>query len=151
MTWIIKLLFMTIIWTKYNKKKRKLYHIFIDLEKAFDRVPRKVIEWALRRKMVPERMVKAIMALYAESRTRVKTVAGVSKELDIRVGVHQGRAGRIVPFYYSRILANTREYSRILANTHTRTNNWKVKFSEIFAPVSGVFILYFQWWDVSTL
>ena len=31
---------------KYNKKERKLYHIFIDLEKTFDRVPRKVIDWA---------------------------------------------------------------------------------------------------------
>ena len=31
---------------KYNQKKTKLYHIFIDLEKVFDRVPRKVIEWA---------------------------------------------------------------------------------------------------------
>ena len=51
----------------------------------FDRVPRKVIEWVLRRKMVPERMVKAIMA-----KTRVKTVAGVSKDFEIGVGVHQG-------------------------------------------------------------
>ena len=53
---------------KYNQKKTKLYHIFIDLEKAFDRVPRKVIEWALKRKMVPERMVEAIMALYIETK-----------------------------------------------------------------------------------
>ena len=45
---------------KYNQKKIKLYHIFVDLEKAFDRVPRKVIEWALRRKMESERMVEAI-------------------------------------------------------------------------------------------
>ena len=30
------------------------------------------------------------MALYVETRTRVKTVAGVSKDLDIGVGVHQG-------------------------------------------------------------
>ena len=51
---------------KYNQKKTKLFHIFIYLEKAFDRVPRKVIEWALRRKMVPERTVKAIMALYID-------------------------------------------------------------------------------------
>ena len=75
---------------KYNQRKTKLYHIFIDLEKAFDRVPRKVIEWALRRKMVSKRMVEAIMALYVETRTSVKTVAGVSKDFDIGVGVHQG-------------------------------------------------------------
>ena len=29
---------------KFNQKKTNLYHTFIDLEKAFDRVPRKVIE-----------------------------------------------------------------------------------------------------------
>jgi len=34
----------------------------VKLEKAFDRVPRKVIEGALRRKGIPERMVKAVMA-----------------------------------------------------------------------------------------
>ena len=58
---------------KYSQKEKKLYHVFVDLEKAFDRVPRKVIEWALRRKRIPERMVEAVMALYVESRTRVKT------------------------------------------------------------------------------
>ena len=31
----------------YLEKNRKLYICFVDLEKAFDRVPRKVIEWAL--------------------------------------------------------------------------------------------------------
>ena len=36
-----------------------------------------------------ERMIKAIMALYAETKTKVKTVAGVTKDFDIGVGVHQ--------------------------------------------------------------
>ena len=49
-----------------------------------------MIEWVLRRKMVPERMVKAIMALYVETKTRVKTIAGISQDFDIGVGVHQG-------------------------------------------------------------
>ena len=48
-----------------------------------------MIEWALRWKMVPETMVEAIMALYVETRTRVKTVAGVSEDFDIGVGVPQ--------------------------------------------------------------
>jgi len=37
---------------------------FVDLEKAFNQVPRKVIEWALRRKGIPKRMEEAVMALY---------------------------------------------------------------------------------------
>ena len=75
---------------KFTEKKRKLYHVFVDLEKAFDRVPRRAIEWALRRQNVPERLVAAVMSLYAESRSRVKTIVGTSEDFDIRVGVHQG-------------------------------------------------------------
>lgn len=32
----------------YKQKRRKLYNVFVDLKKAFDRVPRKLIEWALK-------------------------------------------------------------------------------------------------------
>ena len=41
---------------KYREKKKKLYHVFVDLEKAFDLVPMEVIEWALRRQRVPEKL-----------------------------------------------------------------------------------------------
>ena len=33
---------------KYLAKKRELWFAFVDLEKAFDRVPREVVWWALR-------------------------------------------------------------------------------------------------------
>ena len=34
--------------------KKKLYYAFIDLEKAFDRVPREMVIWALRKQGVDE-------------------------------------------------------------------------------------------------
>ena len=77
---------------KYCQKKKKLYHVFVDLEKAFDRVPRQVIEWALRRQKVPQSLVNAVMALYEGTKSSVKTLAGVSEGFEIGVGVHQGSA-----------------------------------------------------------
>ena len=41
---------------KYGEKRKKLFHVFVDLEKAFDHVQRKVIEWALKKSKVPERL-----------------------------------------------------------------------------------------------
>ncbi len=38
-------------------EKKKMYHVFLYLEKAFDRVPREVIAWALRRQMIPGRLI----------------------------------------------------------------------------------------------
>ena len=40
---------------------KKLYFGFVDLEKAFDRVPREVISWAMRKLRVEEWLVSAVM------------------------------------------------------------------------------------------
>ena len=63
---------------------------FVDLEKAFDRVPRKVMEWALTKKSLPEVLVKAVMSLYESSRTKVRDGSGLLEKFEVRVGVHQG-------------------------------------------------------------
>ena len=76
---------------KYGEK-RKLYHVFVDLEKAFDRVPREMIVWALRRQKVPENLIILVLALYENTRSRVKSLAGLSEEFSIEVGVNQGSA-----------------------------------------------------------
>ena len=43
---------------RYRGKHKELWWAFVDLEKAFDRVPRKVVEWAMRKLGVEEWLVR---------------------------------------------------------------------------------------------
>ena len=81
---------------KYLAKHRKLYMAFVDLEKGFDRAPRKVLWWALRVAGVPEWLVKAtislvkvVQAMYVCARSRKCVSSSFSEVFEIRVGVHQ--------------------------------------------------------------
>ena len=69
---------------EYQKKDKKLYMCFVDMEKAFDRVPRKVMEWAMRKKSL------SVMSLYDGAKTRVKMGSAYSEEFEVKVVVHQG-------------------------------------------------------------
>jgi len=73
---------------KYGCKGKKLYFVFVDLEKAFDRVPREVTRWALRKAGVDEWLVKAVMAMYEGPQTVVRTTEGDSKAFNVKVGLH---------------------------------------------------------------
>ena len=55
---------------------RELWWAFVDLEKAFDRVPRKVVEWAMRKLDVEEWLERAVMAMYKHARTRIRSYGG---------------------------------------------------------------------------
>ena len=77
---------------RYRGEKKELFHVFVDLEKAFDRVPREEIVWALRRQHVPGRLITLVMALYVNSRSKVKALEGTSEKFKTGVGVHQDSA-----------------------------------------------------------
>ena len=79
-----------IVIKKYREKQKKLHAAFLDLEKAFDKVPYGVIWWALRKHRVPEEYVQWIKLIYHNASSHVQTAAGQSKEFQIKVGVHQG-------------------------------------------------------------
>ena len=56
---------------------------FVGLGKAFDRVPRKVIEWALGKKGVEERLVRMVMEMYREAKTSVRIGSTLSNGFDV--------------------------------------------------------------------
>ena len=63
--------------------------VLVDLENAFDHIPREVVWGALRRKGVMEREVFAITVMYKNIKTRVKIDDKRLKEFEVKVGVHR--------------------------------------------------------------
>ena len=53
---------------KYLGKRNNLYLAFVDLEKAFYRVPRRVVWWAMRKLGVDEWLVKIVQSMYTDAR-----------------------------------------------------------------------------------
>ena len=75
---------------KYLAANKRLYVAFVDLEKAFDRVSRKVIRWVQRKLGVEERIVRLVQGMYENARSRVHVGEGYSDEFEVKVGVLQG-------------------------------------------------------------
>ena len=83
---------------------------FVELEKAFDRVLRKVLEWAMRKRGIPEVMVTAVMSLYDDAKTRVRVGLELSVEFEVKVDVHQGSV--LLPLVFVILIDVARESMR---------------------------------------
>ena len=94
---------------KYLAVNKRLYVAFVDLEKAFDSVPGKVIWWALRKLGVEEWIVSLVQGMYANAQTRVHIGEDFSQEFEVKVGVHQGSV--LSPLLFNIVLeALSREF-----------------------------------------
>ena len=71
---------------RFRVAKNDLYMVFINLEKAYDRVPRDVLWWALKKKAVPLKYVSIIRDMYRGVVTNVRICDG-SDEFSITIGV----------------------------------------------------------------
>ena len=73
---------------RFLEKKMDLWMAFVDLEKAFDRVPREVVCLALRRLGVEEWLVTIIKVMYTGVTTAVRMKNGENNGFEVKVGVH---------------------------------------------------------------
>jgi hypothetical protein len=74
---------------RYREKKKDLHMVFIDLEKAYDKVPRDVMWWALEKHKVPTKYITLIKDMYNDAMTCVRTCDGNTSDFPIKIGLHQ--------------------------------------------------------------
>ncbi|KAK3567223.1 hypothetical protein QTP86_014414, partial [Hemibagrus guttatus] len=101
---------LRILLEKYRDGQRELHCVFVDLEKAYDRVPREELWYCMRKSGVAEKYVRVVQDMYERSRTVVRCAVGQTEEFNVEVGLHQGSA--LSPFLFAIVMDQLSEKVR---------------------------------------
>ena len=74
----------------YRVRKVDLHVVFIDIEKAYDRVPREVLWRYLEKKGVLPVYIRIIKDMHERGRTSVRMPRRVTNDFYISIGLHEG-------------------------------------------------------------
>ncbi|KAK3522650.1 hypothetical protein QTP86_028894, partial [Hemibagrus guttatus] len=94
----------------YRDGQRELHCVFVDLEKAYDRVPREELWYCMRKSGVAEKYLRVVQDMYERSRTMVRCAVGQTEEFKVEVGLHQGSA--LSPFLFAIVMDQLSEEVR---------------------------------------
>ncbi|KAI5099850.1 ubiquitin-fold modifier 1 precursor [Silurus meridionalis] len=93
------LLALRMLMEKYREGQKELHCVFVDLEKAFDRVPREKLWYCMRKSGVSEKYVRVVQDMYEDSVTAIKCAVGTTDWFKVEVGLHQASA--LSPFLFA--------------------------------------------------
>jgi hypothetical protein len=84
------------------KEQKDLHMVFIDLEKAYDKIHRNLMWWALDKHKVPTKYVTLSKDMYDKVVTSVRTTDGNTNAFPINIGLHQGLA--LSPYLFALVI-----------------------------------------------
>ena len=87
---------------KYREGQRQLNCVFMDLEKAYDRVPWEELWYCMRKSGIVEKYVQLVQDMYEGSETVVRCAVGTTESFKVKVILHQGSA--LSPFLFAVIM-----------------------------------------------
>ena len=83
---------LRVLMEKYREGQKELHCVFVDLEKAYDKVPREEVWYCMRKSGLAEKYVRIVQDMYDGSTTAVRCAVGVTEGFEVKVGLHQGSA-----------------------------------------------------------
>ena len=83
---------LRILLEKWTEGQKAVHCAFINLEKAYDKVPREELWECMRLAETSECYIKIIKDMYDGATTNERSAAGLTKEFKVGVGLHQGSA-----------------------------------------------------------
>ena len=87
---------------KYRERKKDLHLVFVDLEKAYDSIPRCIVWDSLKNRGISRRYIEVIKGMYDRVSTNIRPPVGMIESFLIKVGLHQGST--LSPFIFTVIM-----------------------------------------------
>ena len=84
---------------KYREGERELHCVFVDLEKAYDRVPQEELLYCMRKLGIAKKYVRLVQDMYEESETVMRCAVEITESFKVKVGLHEGSA--LSPFLFA--------------------------------------------------
>ncbi|GFR81740.1 RNA-directed DNA polymerase (Reverse transcriptase) domain containing protein [Elysia marginata] len=81
---------------KHQEKKVEMFTTFVDLEKAYDRVPRDLVYWSLRKREVPKKLIRLVKATYKRQQQWCAQL--MAKQVSLRLRLDSTRDQALAPF-----------------------------------------------------
>jgi hypothetical protein len=82
---------------RYRDQKKDMHMVFIDLEKAYNKVTRNIMWWALQKHKVSTKYITLIKDMYDNVVTSART-----NDFPINIGLHQGSA--LSPYLFALVM-----------------------------------------------